>query len=339
MPSFDAGQTEADCTFQVQPHTEHGVSLRGGALLGVVFLTAVVVGAAAGFVQRWFYLIVLFPALMAVAIGGVGWWASLRFRVAAPWLNLAGGALAGVLAIVSMHYVTYLQFDRELRGVDEEIRVVAENLPVFQRELEDLPPDVADLVRYLQEDPLLVQAMGVRSFGGFMDWNAAAGVVVSPTASGDPGDLGLHLGYTGTRIYWVLELLVVAGLVALMMYDATTRNPICLACANLKRLSMLIPVQGSEERVVQALEGGDVSRLHPTASASDGREPHHFLCVYECFQCGDDAPIEVAVGDPISITDDPKETRVSRSRTVTYPGQALDAFGRLFAETTDGAVP
>lgn len=334
--------------FDVHPYARSGLSIRGAALLSAVVLAALPVGALAAIVGERFYLIVLFPVLMALAVGGVGWWVTLRLRMAVPWLNVAAGALAGMLVVFSMHYVTYLQFERELVGVDEEVRHLARNLPEFEARLAagELSPGEGELVESMRADPVFAEALVVESFRDFMRWHAAGGVVVGPAAQAfaDADDGGVNLGGIGTWIYWVVELGLVGVLVAGIMHMAATGGLVCSRCRQPKAFRGLGAVDGSLEVAGSALDSGDVGRLH--AMLAEATRADHFLCIYRCERCRDAAPIEAVLGEAVAVTASPDQGVVTRKWTVAYPGEAWAAFEELIPDMPDagmkpnpGAVP
>ena len=160
-------------TYQPEKHrSDGGFRLAGLPLLfGTLFVAAAGLGWLASFIGQWFYLIFLFPLVIAVSLvivgAKIGQWTHLRNGFIAG----IAGLFAGVVSITSMHY-----FD-SVRYFDT---------PEVKQKFAALPPETRP-----------------STFPRYMDLMAIQGVGI--------GKDGLNLGYFGSWIYWGVEMLLVAG--------------------------------------------------------------------------------------------------------------------------------
>lgn len=104
---------------------------------------------------------------------------------------------------------------------------------------------------------------GSRDFFAYLDAQAELGVSITRALSSDEG---VSLGYTGTIVYWLLEVLVVA-LIVLGMVRQQAAMPFCTLCQAWKDGEPLGFLRGKKAEVRAAVESGALSdwiALSPT---------------------------------------------------------------------------
>ncbi|MGH7223970.1 MAG: hypothetical protein ACRELF_12135, partial [Gemmataceae bacterium] len=208
--------------FQTQPYVPDGnfPPLGLALTLGGGLMAAVLVGFLASVIGQWFYLVVLFPLLIGLALGGVGMAFIKIGKLRSPLLAGVAAGLSGIMAMGTMHYAEYQRF----------LNVLAEKLPVNRDQLQDNI-----------------------SFATYIDFMAKQGVTIGRVVQRG-NDKGMNLGHIGSYIYWLVEMLVVAGIVWVMMRKAAAA-PFCVGCNAWKDerpLGMVtVPV---EELAVQAVQ-------------------------------------------------------------------------------------
>jgi hypothetical protein len=137
----------------------------------------------------WCYQVLLFPIGIGFSIFGAGYVGVRLGKVRNGVAGAVAAVLGGVVAILTLHYCVFL------RAVDD-----APDLLPEERTLLKLSP--GDFIR-------------------FMDARAQDGVrlsaILSMPSDQTRKDLGLNLGYTGSYVFWLVELLIVIviGLLAL----------------------------------------------------------------------------------------------------------------------------
>lgn len=293
----------AASAFQPQPYqAEGGFNLEGlPLLLGALGGTALALGWLISFVGQWLYLIVVFPALVGVGLFVVGKVMACMAKMRNPWLGGLLGLVSAIVAMVANHYFDYLRFM-------EEQKVIAA-LPPPGR---PWPPRAQDLA-------LLAQIKKVKDFRSFMEFSAREGV----TIAGRGGKGGFNLGYTGTWIYWLVELAVVAFMAAGGLVLGA-REPFCSGCNSWKHLRQLgsWPVDQQEE-VLAILHSGDLSKLPPAWPGGP-----LVLSIATCFNCGSRAPVAAKL-ELVRKSSEGHESRQELDH-LSYPGEALEVFDAFF---------
>jgi hypothetical protein len=177
-------------------------------------------------------------------------------------------------------------------------------------------------VEEMGKDPETRQALAIDSFISHMDFKAKQGVTISKRGQG-----GINLGYTGSCIYWGVELLVIAGIAYLMM-NVTADEPFCSQCENWKEQAPLGSCGAVPDKVRAALESGDLPELSANMSSSDDL----LASLFQCPRCQASALVEVRL-EQVSVN---AKGEVSKSTlcTVTYPGEAVPALTELFRPQT-----
>ncbi|MCP5095944.1 MAG: hypothetical protein GY943_10360 [Chloroflexi bacterium] len=217
-------------------------------LLLLIMIAAPLMGAVVGFISQWIYLIVLFPAAMAIAGGFVVTmgikWGKLRHLAVAAFL----GILFGLVTYGSYRYTEYILVRNDARSMIMEEMV---------SELGQSDPEIADLV--FQD--FLYTETGSIGLWGFVKLEAIEGLELSRRRSVN----SFNIGSTLTWVYWIAEILgimIIAALAAI----GTAGSPFCEEhdrwYANRKR------VGGSEWSELEAmrgyLEANDIASLQST---------------------------------------------------------------------------
>ena len=280
-PRFDTQPFEADGGFQPMG-------------LIVAFVAAVVAGVAMGWlaslISQWFYLILIFPAVIGGAVGFAGALAVQFGKVRNPWLAGLAGAVGGVTATVAMHYFDYGKF----------VSILQEKEPAALR----------------------VWEQSGRGFVDFVDLSATQGVQIGRAGRG--GGKGLNLGYVGSYIYWGVELLIVAGIAFAIMIGAS-REPYCTRCNTWKESRPLGRLAMPQADALAAFASGQLTQLATQSFADPGGNLQVKVAV--CPSCREASSVDVKLE---TITKDEKgNDKTSEVAHVTYPGHALQVLEAL----------
>ena len=274
--------------FQTQPCVPDGnfPPLGLALTLGGGLAAAVFVGFLASVIGQWFYLVVLFPILIGLALGGVGMAFIKVGKLRNPLLAGVAAGLSGVMAMGTMHYVNYQ------RALDE-----------IAKELSALSVDRAEVE----------QSLG---FAKYIDASAKEGVTINRAAHNDKG---MNLGYIGSYLYWLAEMIVVAA-VAWAMMRKTAAAPFCVGCntwKNERPLAMLtVP---AEDMAVRAVDDGEVVSL--LACAGPIETEGLLLKAAVCPHCGAEGEVDVAL-DRLTKNSKGQQQTTTVTRA-TYPGEVL----------------
>jgi hypothetical protein len=166
-----------------------------------------VIGGLAHLISLVVYLVVLFPLGMGFVGGRVMVNAIRQGKVRNPAIAALFGGLAGLVLYGSMHGGGYLQFRQEMSETITKQLGQADGSQTNQ---------LVDL--YLKEKT------GDTGFWGYIKFSAQEGVSI-----GRFGSKGMNLGETGTWIYWLIEFVVIDGIIAAAAY-ATAKSPFCESC-------------------------------------------------------------------------------------------------------------
>jgi hypothetical protein len=159
------------------------------------------------------------------------------------------------------------------------------------------------------------------AFTSFIDHSAEAGVQIA----GRPGQQAINLGYYGSYIYWVVEILIVAVCAAAILVAAAS-SPFCAPCGSWKATRPLGRVNVPRELALQAITSGEIIRL---AGHDIGAGPGRLsLEVSVCPNCGPSVPVDVCFKE-VTVNDKGSES-TSQIAHVTYPGEALKVLEALF---------
>lgn len=259
-PGEDFGELGDEPTprFVALPYRpEGGCSVLRLPLLALLSLPAVGLGWLASTLGQSWYLVLLFPLGIGIALAALGALAVRLTKLRNPFLAGLLGLSAGGLAIVAMHFFDYQQA-RHLAGTGSAA--------------------VPDALRQQ-----LAEGGGLAAY---LDTLAAIGVTVS-----DRKDAGFNLGYAGTVAYWGLELIVVAGL-ALFGARSAAARPFCAECGTWKRECLLGELHEDGD-IVRVMRRGNLGLLLERGTAAAGGEL--LLSAFACPRCGAGAPVDVRV--------------------------------------------
>jgi hypothetical protein len=165
--------------------------------------------------------------------------------------------LAAIVAMATVHYFQYREFQAEIATLDDDTRAVA-SLPHDEQEQLIRESDDREAAR------AIVDALRVQSFPQYIDYSAQQGVEIKSSRGSSSSPM--NLGHTGTYIYWGLELLVVAG-IAFVMVRKQARQPFCATCMLWKPMQRLGPIAGEQGEIQAQLYGGDATALARAAYA------------------------------------------------------------------------
>jgi hypothetical protein len=168
------------------------------------------------------------------------------------------------------------------------------------------------------------------SFGGYVNAVARHGVTIS---DGRSTSKPWNLGYTGSYIYWLLEL-GIAGAIAAGIPAARAGKPFCDACGSWKTSHKLGVLFLDREAAKVYLEGGELGRLaDPNEPPGEGPLT---LSAWWCPHCLDAAPVEAELQQTIQKK---KGVKVMNLGCRTFPGAALPVLRALCDRRGDPSVP
>lgn len=273
-------------------YSPHGLAIAYGAAL----VAGVAAGWLASFIGQWFYLILIFPFVMGLIVAAAGAMGVKFGMVRSPLLAGLGGFLGGMAAILSMHYFEYQRALNDLEKLN----------PGFRAEWE-------------------------KEHKGFKDYiniQANQGVRIGRVGRGN----GMNLGYIGSYIYWLLEMLLVAGIGFAGMLGAAS-DPYCEGCRSWKQSRALGRIAIPRDAALEAIQSGAIVQLAETDFADAAGTL--VITVSECKQCGQESTIEVKLEE---VTKDAKGKESTKQLAhVTYPGHALPVLEALAARRPAGA--
>ena len=261
--------------YDVRPYQPDGGFTASGlvTMLGAMLVAGAVIGFAAHWVSQLFYLIILFPILIGLFLGAVGMRLVKFANLRNPLLGGLAGFVGGIAAMTMMHYFDFQKFRRDVTTHAPDVADVA-RLPAAQRASEYAQFENPNGARELVE--------AYDSFQGFMNFEARQGVEIKSTRGSSSSAKPLNLGFVGSYIYWVVELLIVAG-VTFAMVRGQTREPFCTECSLWKSFRRLGAFGGEPETALAGVTGGDVNAL---AAAQPGvLDSPLELHVAECDNC------------------------------------------------------
>lgn len=296
-----------------------GASASGARITFVVLALA---GAALGYAAHWvaqlFWLVLVFPAAIGAVLGFAGMWSVKRGRVRHPMIGGLAGLFGGLLAMGVMHYADYAAFRSKAADLPQELRELAAKSPEEQALLieRDLVPEerrqLDDLLRLVAAD----------SFFKFMDAEARQGVEINNTHG---SSRGLNLGYYGSYIYWIVEILIVAVITFFIVREATSA-PFCVPCDRWKETRKLGAFAGDAEAAARALREGDLRGLRrPAAEGSVTLR----IAAAVCPGCGAKGSVDVKL-ERITVDKKGNEGAVAIAH-VRYPGEGLVTLEGLLA--------
>lgn len=309
-----------------------GFELSGlGILIIGLSVAAILLGGVAQFVSRWFYLIILFPAGIGLLLGFVGNFIIEKARIRNLLIVGVFGLMAGVLAMGTMHYLSFLQFKSAFDGLTPEEREMGNATPEIREKTIQAVPKKED-----QEDlKEFFRAFDAhKSFTGYLDFVAHQGVTLNRAHSGS--DRGINLGYTGSYIYWIIETLIVAFIALFTVRDAA-RMPYCTRCHVWKIPAWGFAWWGDSMKAKTAAEGGNLSELGDeiVKGLDEGPSTMMGMAVHRCPKCQSMSTIDVFLNRyTFSKKGEKKEKLIT---ALSYPGNSLTDFNTL-GDTFTAAV-
>jgi hypothetical protein len=173
--------------------------------------------------------------------------------------------------------------------------------------------------QFLQAVPIIQNRL---SFVDYMDLRATQGVTLT---SGHGRHGGINLGYTGSFIYWGVELLAVA-FIAMAIMATAAKSPFCNACQSWKAARLLGRVQVPMAAGIEAVRAGTIASL-ADHNLAPGSGPLEFT-VAVCPNCGHESSVDVKLQ---AVSKNKKGEEVKKELAhVTYPGEALAVWEALF---------
>ena len=311
MADLLASSSRARSTlFTARPYSPEGGFPLDGLIMLLVALavSGVALGLAAHYVGKLIYLILIFPAAIGAGLGFIGQSMVQRGHIRDPWVGAAAGLLGGVFAMFVMHYANYLEFRAAVAD-----KVPAQVLALGDEDLRAL------LVEEGADDPeqsfLAIRAM--TSFPSFVKLQAKQGVEIS-----NHGSKGLNIGYWGSLIYWLIEILLVAGIALAMMRERASM-PYCAACAAWKKHRPIAAISGDGGLARTAVETGDVNQLAASAPVAGGLG-RVMLHGAQCATCkGSRSSLELKLIE--TIVQKKGEAKTKTLAHASWPGEALAA--------------
>jgi hypothetical protein len=276
-------------------------------LLIALSVAGIALGVATHFVAKLIYLVLIFPALIGVCLGALGTQLVKSGHIRDPWLGAGAGFLGGVFAMFVMHYASYYEF----RG-DVTSKVPAEVMAMSDADLATALESTQD------EQETIAVIRAAKSFTSFMGMQARQGVRIS-----NHGGSPMNIGYYGSLIYWLIEILVVAGIALSMMYESASA-PYCTQCETWKEHEPLAAITGDKELAAAGVKDGDPSKIAasgPVPNATGLRMLYRALCP----KCGGArSPVDVKLMEFI-----PQKKGEAKKKTLahaSWPGEALSAI-------------
>lgn len=297
-----------------------GFTMAGALTMGAgLVLAGIILGVAAHYVARAIWLILIFPLGIGLVLGLVATWATKANRVRNPAVAGVLGLAAGFAAMFVMHYQDYGRFRSAIAQLPPEFRRLAA-LPREQRatELREglSPEEIAGATRALE-------LASVNNMLDYMNMEAKEGVRIGkPGRSGS----GINLGFTGTWIYWSIEVVIVAGITWAMAKSAAG-EPFCVGCQQWKPYGVLGYFTGSAGDVELALTGGSVAKLKGLGPVPG--ETNLALWVARCPKCGAEGEVQLKLEETIVNGKGEKTTKTLLR--CTTPGTSVAALQPLFA--------
>ncbi|MFT3878792.1 MAG: hypothetical protein QM703_03915 [Gemmatales bacterium] len=163
--------------------------------------------------------------------------------------------MPGILAMMTVHFLDYRHFINEREEL-LAVNPLMKNAGKGGRELWvnlNAPPGA--------ERDLLKRHLAVDSFFDYIDFAAHEGVTIQHGA-GRQG--GMNLGYYGTYIYWLVETLIVAGIV-FGMTRRPAQEPFCHLTNEWKTAkcgdNFFVPIEVGSTTAATALKEGELGKL------------------------------------------------------------------------------
>lgn len=260
------------------------IPISGALILFLVLLVvAPLLGGIVALVSYHFmYLIILFP----LCIGGAGGyalaqgvrWGKVRDAVVATTF----GVLLGLSIYVCYRYVEYRLLRNEIRA--EIVQEMESQFGVSDAALAD---------EFFDE--ILREETGQSGFLGTILLDAREGMSITPARYGSDSE-GLNIGTALTWVYWLFEVVAIAGIAALMASDAA-KQPFCARhdrwYAREKSLGGVGP--GRARHALDLLEQGDYASFARELQQNRPVPGVEFF-IERCVGCVDSNPVLTVKG-------------------------------------------
>lgn len=245
-----------------------------GAVQGLVVccVAGIVVGGVAHLVGRFFYLVILFPIVMGMAGSWALGFSITRGKIRSILVAVILGMVCTISLYGSMHVFDYLQFKSEVKAA-----IAAE-----EPELANNPEQVEAVI-----DEWLESEVGDTGFLGYMEYAAKQGVSI-----GRVGSDGGNIGKVGTYIYWLIEFLIIAGII--FAGSTAALEPFCSPCDTWYVKQDLSPTSlESVEEITAAMDRHDFETAAQKVEPTD-QAPCALIEVHRCPTChNSDAVIKI----------------------------------------------
>lgn len=300
--------------FEVRPYKADGGYSMGGVLqlIGTLGICGMILGAITSFISQYFYLVLLFPIVIGGIMGAIGAFFIKMFHIRAPLMCGLAGFIAGCLAMIAVQFTDYRNFQSQLGPDAEVLMEIADNFDELKANMEELPEEVKALIEELDQNPEFLRALRVKTFFDYVDFSAHQGVEIGRARGGK----AMNLGYTGSYIYWGVEMLIVAG-IAFMIMSGAADEPYCPECGVWKDQRVLRDIDDATH-VSNRLSSGHIEAF-PVGESTAMPDARVTLSV--CPDCGEEGDIDVKV-ERVKVNAKEEESTSMLSHT-TYPGEAL----------------
>jgi hypothetical protein len=260
-----------------------------------IIVAAIGLGYAASWIGQWFYIILLFPFLIGVILGVVGAIGIYIGNIRSLTLATLAGLFGACLTMLAVHHFDYERFLAK---------------PVQEKVL----PAKNGLVRVVPRNPRDTD------FFAYLDQQARKGIPVHFRR------IHFNLGYFGSYIYWVVEILIVAILVVAIMRGCAA-DPFCTQCQSWKEKRPLGKLTMAPETAIHIFTEGEVVRLADQDFPPGEGQVN--ITAWVCKDCGSQAPVDIKLDQVTKNTKNEEET--AELAYLTYPGKALPVLLSLFA--------
>jgi len=232
----------------------------GGLLLGGIMYA----------ISKLVYLILIFPLLFGIAGGYLASFAITKGKIRHPLLAFTMAALIGILIFATYNFAEFNFFKQ---GLYEVLKADPELSHVCQT----LNPDQAANI-------FLTKVTGSPGFWGFMKYQAKIGITITKVSR--PSSRGIELNETFTWIYFLVELLIFAGVSGAMAFSAAS-EPFCERCDNWygKKKYVDSTYHNKSEQLLWALNRGDYTNAGKLLDLVPHDYPRVDMAVQQCPSC------------------------------------------------------
>lgn len=298
------------------------------SLIAGLGTAGIFLGIVVHYVSQVIYLILIFPLIIGLGLGGFGRSLVKRLHIRSPMLGGVAGLSAGLLATMTTHVFDYRHFESEMVANYGDnlaaMRELAIKLPQFQLQRERFQregrQELLALLDDVEGDEELRRALQVTSLWSYMDFAAWLGVEIAPPHARD----GLNLGRAGTWIYWLVEGAIITWVAYQMMRTAASR-PYCLNCHQWKEAEPWETIAAGSQ-VVESLSKGEARRF-PVAGAN--KEYALAVTAFHCPCCAEKNNMEVVVEKIVAVSGSGNQRRYTLA-TISFPPEAYSSLVQAY---------